>query len=43
MGADIAQSMGHGTDVAELRREIEALRRENLLKDEIISLLKSKS
>lgn len=42
-GKDIKQSIGAGVEVEQLKKEIEALKRENLLKDEIISLLKSKS
>lgn len=41
-GKQIKQTIGAGSEVEQLKKEIEALKRENLLKDEIISLLKSK-
>lgn len=41
-GKQIKQAIGAGSEVEQLKKEIEALKRENLLKDEIISLLKSK-
>ncbi len=42
-GKQIKQTIGSGSEVEQLKKEIEALKRENSLKDEIISLLKSKS